>query len=91
MKREVGVALGAVLFGLVAASRTSLPGKPLPVQDTPKAAAQDVQPPKYDYMSTFRARSTRPLGLKEDPALKKMLDQGAVRWAIRSGFRQVLD
>lgn len=91
MKKEAGVAVGAVLFGLLAASRTSLPGKPLPGPGGPQAVVQDVQPPKYDYMNAFRSRSTRPLGLKEDPALKRMLEQGAVRWAIRAGFRQVLD
>ncbi len=91
MKREAGVAVGVVLFGLLAASRTSLPGKSLPGTSGSEAVAQEVRPPKTDYMDTFRSRSTRPLGLKEDPALKKMLDQGAVRWSIRAGFRQVLD
>ena len=91
MKREAGVAVGVVLFGLLAASRAALPGKPLPGPGGREGVAQEVQPPKTDYMDTFRSRSTRPLGLKQDPALKKMLDQGAVRWAIRAGFRQVLD
>jgi hypothetical protein len=42
-------------------------------------------------MSGFRSRSTRPLGLKENPVLKKMLDQGAIRWAIRAGARNLMD
>ncbi|HVP91883.1 MAG TPA: hypothetical protein VMS75_11780 [Terriglobales bacterium] len=91
MKKAAGVAVGAILFSLLAASRASLPAKTVGGPGAPQAVVQDVQPPKYDYMSAFRSRSTRPLGLKEDPALKTMLDQGAVRWAIRAGFRQVLD
>ncbi len=52
---------------------------------------QEVQRPKYDYMSTFLSRSTRPLGLKDDPAARKMLGQGPVNWAIRAGQRNILD
>lgn len=56
-----------------------------------QAAPQEVQKPKYDYMSTFLSRSTQPLGLKEDPTIKKLLGQGAVKWAIRAGSRHLLD
>lgn len=56
-----------------------------------QAAPQEVQKPKYDYMSTFLSRSTQPLGLKEDPTVKKLLGQGAVKWAIRAGSRHLLD
>jgi len=91
MKRPV--ALVSRLFMLAGLAAVLMPGpaRPLPASPEPQAAPQEVQKPNYDYMSTFSSRSTRPLGLKEDPALKKMLDQGAVRWAIRAGSRQVLD
>jgi hypothetical protein len=56
-----------------------------------QAVPQEVQKPKYDYMSTFLSRSTQPLGLKEDPTVKKLLGQGAVKWAIRAGSRHLLD
>jgi len=58
------------------------------------AAAPQERPakkPKWDYMSTFLSRNTAPLGLKENPLLKKMLRQSRTRWAIRSGFRHILD
>lgn len=58
-------------------------------QDEPPQ--QEVQKPAYDYMSTYLSRSTNPLGLKEDPAARRMLNQGAVAWAIRAGSRHVLD
>lgn len=47
--------------------------------------------PKYDYMSTFLNRSTNPLGLKIDPELEKLLTQPSIKWAIRAGFKHVLD
>lgn len=51
----------------------------------------EVQKPRYDYMSNFLSRSTRPLGLKEDPIARELLSQGAVKWAIRAGSRHVLN
>jgi len=91
MKREAGVAAGVVLFSLLAAPLSVLPARPAQAPTAAPSAPQEVKPPKYDYMSTLPSRSTRPLGLKENPALKKMLDQGAVRWSIRAGARHVLD
>lgn len=49
------------------------------------------QKPKYDYMSTFLSRSTKPLGLKEDLIMKKLLKQPRAIWAIRAGSRHILD
>lgn len=88
---------GAILLsGVLLAAGLSVPAKlglsrTLSASPASQATSQEVQKPKYDYMSTFLSRSTQPLGLKEDPALKKMLDQGAVRWAIRAGSRHALD
>jgi hypothetical protein len=42
-------------------------------------------------MDGFLSRSTHPLGLKDDPAARRMFSQGPVAWAIRAGTRQVLD
>lgn len=52
---------------------------------------QTSKKPKYDYMSTFLSRNTKPLGLKEDPTLKKFLKQPTIKWAIRAGGRHILD
>jgi len=49
------------------------------------------QKPKYDYMSTFLSRSTKPLGLKEDLLMKRLLRQPRASWAIRVGVRHILD
>lgn len=53
--------------------------------------AQDTKKQKYDYMSTFLSRDTNPLGLKENVALKKLLGQSSIKWAIRSSRRHILN
>jgi hypothetical protein len=86
-----------VLAGAAAAILLLLALGPAAARTRPQAASQDeppqqeVQKPAYDYMSTYLSRSTNPLGLKEDPAARRMLGQGAVAWAIRAGSRHVLD
>jgi hypothetical protein len=65
--------------------------RPGPAQTAQEPPPQDVQKPNYDYMSTFLSRSTHPLGLKEDPAVRRMLGQGSVSWALRAGSRHILD
>lgn len=47
--------------------------------------------PRYDYMSMFYSRNTKPLGFKEDLALKKLLSQPGIKWAIRTGLGHILD
>lgn len=55
------------------------------------AHPQTTKKPKYDYMSTFLSRDTKPLGLKDDPALKRFLQQPTIKWAIRAGGRHILN
>lgn len=50
-----------------------------------------IKKPRYDYMSTFLSRNTKPLGLKEDLASKKLLSQSNIKWAIRAAERHILD
>jgi len=50
-----------------------------------------VKKPRYDYMSTFLSRNTKPLGLKEDLAAKKLMSQPNIKWAIRARNRHILD
>lgn len=44
-----------------------------------------------DYMSKVLNRNWRPLGLLENPELKKYLAQPNIFWAIRSGERHILN
>lgn len=57
-------------------------------QENPPA---EITKPQYDYMSSFLARSTQPLGLKDAPEVRKLLDQKTAKWVIRSGRHQILD
>lgn len=59
-------------------------GAPLP-QESP------VKKPQYDYMSTFLARNTKPLGLKIDLSVQKLLKQSTIKWAFRSEERHILE
>lgn len=65
--------------------------KPGPQTTAQEPPPTEVQKPSYDYMSTFLSRSTNPLGIKEDPAVRRMIGQGPVPWAIRAGSRHILD
>ncbi len=78
-------------------SLSVLPENSLLVRESRSAeAASAVQEfpgkkPRYDYMSMFYSRNTKPLGLKEDLAIKKLMNQPGIKWAIRTGVRHVLD
>ncbi len=56
-------------------------------------ASQSTKKPKYDYdyMSSILSRNTKPLGLKENVLLKKLLNQPSITWAIRAGGRHILN
>jgi len=87
-RRILSGALAGAVLGLLAGSRTLSPGPQTQTQEPPP---REVQRPNYDYMSGFLSRSTHPLGLKDDPAARRMLGQGPAAWAVRSGSRHVLD
>ncbi|OGD14632.1 MAG: hypothetical protein A2V76_08390 [Candidatus Aminicenantes bacterium RBG_16_63_14] len=87
-KKALSGALAGAIFGLFLGSPAMRPGSRTAAQEPPP---QEVQKPNYDYMSGFLSRSTNPLGLKDDPAARRMLGQGSVPWAIRAGSRHVLD
>jgi hypothetical protein len=86
--RAISGALAGAVFGLFLAAPAMRPGSSQAGQELPP---QEVRKPSYDYMGSFLSRSTRPLGLKEDPAVRRMLGQGSVPWAIRAGSRHILD
>lgn len=61
----------------------------------PRISAQDgskpqIKKPRYDYMSTFLRRDTKPLGLTENPTLKKYMSQPSIKWVIRSAKKHIL-
>jgi hypothetical protein len=88
MRRVFPGVLAAAAFVLFLVPQAARPGSQTPPQEPPPLK---VQKPSYDYMGGRLFRSTQPLGLKDDPAARRMLSQGPVAWAIRSGSRHVLD
>jgi hypothetical protein len=88
MKRAVVGALAGAFLALSFGPLDMRSGPQTTSQDPPP---QEVQKPSYDYMSNILSRSTKPLGLKEDPAVRRMLGQGAIAWSVRAGSRHVLD
>jgi hypothetical protein len=89
---NIGKALSGALAGAVFGLLVGVaPADPVPQTGAQEAPLQEVQKPSFDYMDNFLSRSTNPLGIKEDPAARKMLGQGSVPWAIRAGSRHVLD
>jgi hypothetical protein len=75
------------------AQKTSPPPKTAPSPESVPTPPREfpAKKPKYDYMSSFFSRNTKPLGLKEDLALKKLLRQKGIKWAIRTEIRHILD
>jgi hypothetical protein len=88
LRRVLPGAVAVAAFGFLLIPQAARPGSQTPAQEPPP---REVRKPSYDYMSGILLRSTHPLGLKDDPAARRMLGQGPVAWAIRSGSRHVLD
>ena len=94
MKNKILLGVFFFLFiSLVFSSHIDLSSKNLFLAKNSAAYPQNVpvEKPKYDYMSTLLSRDTKPLGLKEDLALKKLMKQPSIKWAIRAGKRHILD
>ena len=69
---------------LLAAFLHSQDAAPVRQNETPKRQAND-------YMSSVLQRDTAQLGLKEDPALTRLLKQPSIDWAIRASVRHILN
>jgi len=81
-----------LLLLLLGASSLQENNPPPLSQDLPVAPQEyPARKPKSDYMSQILGRNTKPLGLKEDLALRRLLRQPAIKWAIRAGQRHILN
>lgn len=58
--------------------------------ESSEESPQSTQKPKFDYMSSILSR-TKPLGLKDNAPLRKLLSQPSIKWAMRSGGRHILN
>jgi len=86
------VLLTPLVFLSLAQENTPPPKTSPPTESIPAPPQEfPAKKPRYDYMSSFFSRNTKPLGLKEDLALKKLLKQKAAKWALRTEIRHILD
>jgi hypothetical protein len=89
---RVGLIVLALGLSLSWPQETERPPQKTPPLDSPLPPQEyPAKKPKYDYMSSFFSRNTKPLGLKEDLAVKKLLRQPAIIWAFRAGQRNILN
>jgi hypothetical protein len=95
MKKRVltgaGPVILALLLGAAPVQEDKTPPQTEPLETPVAPQEYPAKKPKSDYMSSILGRNTKPLGLKEDLALRRLLRQPAIRWAVRSGQRHVLD
>jgi len=95
MKKRLLAGAGPVILVLLLGAspvQESNPPPPPPSQEVPVAPQEyPVKKPKSDYMSSILGRNTKPLGLKEDLAVRKLLQQPAIKWAVRAGQRHILN
>ena len=61
-----------------------------PFRAAGRVTFQETRRTQEDYMSALLSRDTKTLGLKENPALQRMLRQPAIKWTVRSIRAQVL-
>jgi hypothetical protein len=88
----VGLAVLALSFGIPMPQETKpAPQKPPPLESPLPPQEYPAKKQKNDYMSSFFSRNTKPLGLKEDLAVKKLLKQPAIKWAVRTGQKNILN
>jgi hypothetical protein len=85
VKRRICFALAAAFLLLIlSAGITS-------ALNSPQASSKpQVKKPRYDYMSNLLRRDTKPLGLTENPTLKKYMSQPSIKWVIRSAKKHIL-
>lgn len=84
MKKKVGRFL---IYGLIALAIFQLSAFPSRLISQEYPSKKQIS----DYLSSFLARSTQPLGLKEDQRLRQLLFQAPIKWAIRSSVRHILN
>ena len=94
MNRRLSVGILLCILSLIPVAPQT-PDKPAPEANPPEEAVpnpQEFQATKSkDYMSSFFSRDTKPLGLKENQALQRLLRESAIKWANRTGIRHILD
>jgi hypothetical protein len=95
MKRRwlagAGPAILVLLLGASPGQDTKPPASASPIDTAPPPQEYPVKKPRSDYMSSILGRNTKPLGLKEDLAVRRLLREPAAKWAVRAGLKHILN
>jgi hypothetical protein len=86
-----GPVIIVILLGASDFQEVKPPSSPPSLESSVAPQEYPAKKPKNDYMSQILGRNTKPLGLKEDLAVRKLLREPAIKWAFRAGLRHILD
>jgi len=74
-----------LLAGALGLAQQTPPGDSGPQETDP------ARRPATDYMRSLLSQNTKPLGVKVDKSLQRLMRQPATVWAVRASRRHILD
>ena len=66
-------------------------GQQTPPPDNEPQEADAAKRPATDYMRSLLSQNTKPLGVKVDKSLQRLMRQPTIAWAARASRRHILD
>lgn len=66
-------------------------GQQTPPGDREPQETDPARRPATDYMRSLLSQNTKPLGVKVDKSLQRLMRQPATVWAVRASRRHILD
>jgi hypothetical protein len=66
-------------------------GQQTPPADNEPQDADPAKRPATDYMRSLLSQNTKPLGVKVDKSLQRLMRQPTIAWAARASRRHILD
>ena len=66
-------------------------GQQTPPVDNEPQESDPARRPATDYMRSLLSQNTKPLGVKVDKSLQRLMRQPTIAWAARAARRHILD
>jgi hypothetical protein len=66
-------------------------GQQTPPGDNDLQETDPARRPATDYMRSLLSQNTKPLGVKVDKSLQRLMRQPTIAWAARASSRHILD
>ena len=66
-------------------------GRQTPPADNEPQESDPARRPATDYMRSLLSQNTKPLGVKVDKSLLRLMRQPTIAWAARAARRHILD